>query len=222
MFNFAPAMKKAFVKQTPEQENPDARQRILSKAEELFAENGFEGTSIRTIASEAGVNIAMISYYFSSKEKLLEGIIETKMKVNYDSIEELVLKDENHFDVLKRVIAVYVTKLFTNHLFHKMTSREMSFRKKSVLLEIMKPRIRRNREIILKLLKNGQRKGVFRKVDNELVICGIFGLISYVALNECMMNVMLNIPESESPYSEKTQKRVIDHLYSITESYLKF
>ena len=153
----------------------------------------------------------------------MEGIIENKMKANYDSIEDMViLKDEkNHLEVLKKYISIYVNKLFSNHFFHKMLVREMSFQKKSVLFEIMKPRMRRNRENLLKLLKNGQRKGVFRKVDNELVICTIFSLISYAAINECMMRIMLNVPDNESLYSEKTQKRITDHLYSVTESHLK-
>ena len=44
---------------------------ILDIAEELIAENGFEETSVRQICAKAGVNIAMISYYFGSKEKML-------------------------------------------------------------------------------------------------------------------------------------------------------
>ena len=42
---------------------------ILQVAEQLFAEEGFDGTSVRDIAKKANVNIAMISYYFGSKEK---------------------------------------------------------------------------------------------------------------------------------------------------------
>ncbi|MES1161400.1 MAG: TetR family transcriptional regulator, partial [Bacteroidota bacterium] len=49
----------------------DKREHILIVAEELFGENGFDGTSVRDIAHKAGVNLAMISYYFGSKEKLL-------------------------------------------------------------------------------------------------------------------------------------------------------
>jgi len=45
---------------------------ILLVAERLFADKGFHGTSVRDIAQEADVNIAMISYYFGSKDKLLE------------------------------------------------------------------------------------------------------------------------------------------------------
>ena len=41
---------------------------ILLVAEELFALHGFDGTSVRDIAEKAGVNLAMISYYFQSKE----------------------------------------------------------------------------------------------------------------------------------------------------------
>ncbi|WP_431212540.1 TetR family transcriptional regulator [Puia sp. P3] len=54
----------------------DKREHILTSAEKLFAEKGFDGTSVRDIAQLAGVNLAMISYYFGSKEKLLEALIE--------------------------------------------------------------------------------------------------------------------------------------------------
>ena len=52
---------------------------ILFAAEKLFAEKGFEGTSTREIAKDANVNISMISYYFGSKEKLYEKLVEYRM-----------------------------------------------------------------------------------------------------------------------------------------------
>ncbi|MBF2093022.1 helix-turn-helix transcriptional regulator, partial [Flavobacterium psychrophilum] len=53
----------------------DKQIEIILVAEKLFAEKGFDGTSIRDIAKTAGINIAMISYYFGSKEKLLESVV---------------------------------------------------------------------------------------------------------------------------------------------------
>ena len=44
--------------------------RLLDAAEELFCEHGFEGTSIRDIATAAGCNIAAVNYYFGGKENL--------------------------------------------------------------------------------------------------------------------------------------------------------
>jgi len=49
----------------------DKQIQILQVAEALFEEKGINGTSIRDIAKEAKINIAMISYYFGSKKQLL-------------------------------------------------------------------------------------------------------------------------------------------------------
>lgn len=48
----------------------DARQRLLEAAQVEFADNGYEGATIRAITRRAGVNIAGINYYFGDKERL--------------------------------------------------------------------------------------------------------------------------------------------------------
>ena len=54
----------------------DKKEQILEAAEELFAQKGFDGTSVRELGKKAGINIAMISYYFGSKEKLMEALFD--------------------------------------------------------------------------------------------------------------------------------------------------
>jgi len=56
-----------------EEETPSGR--ILAAARELFAEGGFDGTTTRQVAERAGVNQAMIHYYFRSKERLYERVV---------------------------------------------------------------------------------------------------------------------------------------------------
>jgi len=48
----------------------DNRSRLLHAATDAFAEQGFDGTSLRTIADDAGVSFQLIAYYFGSKEAL--------------------------------------------------------------------------------------------------------------------------------------------------------
>lgn len=50
------------------------RERLLDTAERLFSERGFEGTSVRRLASAAGCNVASVNYYFGGKEKLYEEV----------------------------------------------------------------------------------------------------------------------------------------------------
>ena len=54
----------------------NSKTRILEAATALFAQKGFEGTSIREICKKANVNLCMISYYWGGKQELYQGIIE--------------------------------------------------------------------------------------------------------------------------------------------------
>ena len=60
-------------------EHNDKQVHIIETAEKLFALHGFAGTSIRDISREAGINVAMVSYYFGSKEKLMEAIFHHRI-----------------------------------------------------------------------------------------------------------------------------------------------
>lgn len=53
----------------------DTVTRILMAAEVLFVEHGFDGTSLRMITSDAGVNLAAVNYHFGSKENLLKSVV---------------------------------------------------------------------------------------------------------------------------------------------------
>jgi len=59
---------------TVESNGEPVRERLLDAAEELFSERGFEGTSVRRLASAAGCNVASVNYYFGGKEKLYEEV----------------------------------------------------------------------------------------------------------------------------------------------------
>src|SRR5476651_170259 len=55
----------------------DTRRRILETALEVFAAEGYEGTSTRVLAERAGVNLPAIQYYFGSKEGLFRAVIDS-------------------------------------------------------------------------------------------------------------------------------------------------
>ena len=56
-------------------EEPDRAARILSAADDLFCERGYDGVSIRDVARQAGVNKALVFYYYESKIKLFERVL---------------------------------------------------------------------------------------------------------------------------------------------------
>lgn len=54
----------------------ETKQKIIDVARVLFANLGYEGTSVREIARQAEVNLALVNYYFSSKENLFQEILK--------------------------------------------------------------------------------------------------------------------------------------------------
>ena len=56
------------------------RERILKAAERLFADRGYDGTSIRAIVSKARVNQAAINYHFEGKDGLYREVLRTALR----------------------------------------------------------------------------------------------------------------------------------------------
>lgn len=57
----------------------ETRERILDAGERLFMVHGYEGTSMRQITSEAGVNLAAVNYHFGTKESLMQEVFRRRL-----------------------------------------------------------------------------------------------------------------------------------------------
>lgn len=58
-------------------ERPTTRSALLEAARDLFARDGYDGTSIRAITARAGANLGAVTYHFETKEKLYDAVLES-------------------------------------------------------------------------------------------------------------------------------------------------
>ncbi|NAX46897.1 TetR/AcrR family transcriptional regulator [Photobacterium halotolerans] len=76
----------------------DTKSRILDAAELLFAEHGFKETSLRTITSKAGVNLASVNYHYGDKKTLIRAVLsrylEEFMPALKQELEVLLTRDD--------------------------------------------------------------------------------------------------------------------------------
>ena len=73
-----------------DQTSADTKTRILDAAVGLFMEHGFEATSLRSLTSSAGVNLAAVNYHFGSKEELFQAVLTRRLDpMNKERIELL-------------------------------------------------------------------------------------------------------------------------------------
>jgi len=200
----------------------DKKEHIINKAIELFAEKGFEGTSIRDLAAKAEVNVAMVNYYFGSKEKLFKAMVELKAAYLKGVIEE-VSKDNSLTEIQKldRIVESYVNKMFSNRLFHRIIHQELMVHQRENIQDSIINIVSPNSLAIRNLIESGIRKGTFRKVDAPLVIASIFGTFNQVLLSKKMCNKLLDKNPEYVPYEDpKFKKRLIDHLLDLLHTYL--
>ena len=200
----------------------DKREHILNVAEALFAEKGFDGTSVRDIAQQAGVNLAMISYYFGSKEKLLESLIEFRAGYAYGILDELN-KDEtlSPWDKIDRLVDFYVDRVLGNMKFHMIMWQESSARSEEIKNRTIKIKLR-NLEQIMKIISDGQQKKMFRQVDIPMTVGTIMGTISYYTLNKQYSCVTLALQEdiNDEQYQQRLSTRLKAHLKHLLRAHL--
>ena len=72
--------------------------KILLAASKVFTEKGFSGTRTRDIAEEAGINLALLNYYFRTKEKLFEQVMKVKIVLLFGQIIPIVTNEKTSLD----------------------------------------------------------------------------------------------------------------------------
>jgi AcrR family transcriptional regulator len=85
------------------------KERILTAAEALFAQRGFDGASLRQLTAAAGVNLAAVNYHFGSKEKLVEQVFKRRLDaLNQHRLAELAKVAGKPGTKLEDVLAAYI------------------------------------------------------------------------------------------------------------------
>ncbi len=91
-------------------------QSILDAAEMLFAEKGIEGTSVRSVLTTAGANVAAVHYHFGSKDKLVEEVFRRRAeRIATERLASLeaALADPDPEGRLERIIRAFLQSGFT-------------------------------------------------------------------------------------------------------------
>lgn len=198
---------------------------ILQAAEQLIAQHGFDGASVRDIAQQAGVNVAMISYYFGSKERLLEAIIANRIATSGMMLETLLQnKDLDPIQKLDRLVENYVQRMMEHPHYHKIIIREQMSNSSDAKSAVIRKVKLQNLQIVKGLLAEGVRKKVFNKsVDVPLLMTTLFGTFYQVVSNQSFYRQAWNMTGlSDDAFNTQLRKKLTIHLKHILISALTY
>ena len=200
----------------------DSRQRILDAALDVFYEAGFDGARVDEIAKRAGVNQALIYYYFKSKEGLFKELIHL-------NIDEMIL-------VKKDAVGgkdVYDWSIYDEKLVREVVDRVMgTVREKEKVLSIIAGELFKNSrrqnyaavfDAFLPAVRDSQKKllalGADRKEIERGVVAGLFfgsvPMITYVTLGKKMADYY-------GIDKESMDRIFTEFIYQFSEHYVQF
>lgn len=200
----------------------DKKAIIIEAAATLFSQKGFEGTSMRDISSAADVNLAMINYYFGSKEKLFEAVMVTNSEYLNAFLLEILKDDElSSMDKMNRLIDYQVKRLREKREFHKLMHHEIMLNQRMDVSEIIKAIIQKNSVLLREVIEQGIQNGSFRQVDVPLVIATLFGTLNQLFLSNTICKIVFNKCNTDAdPIDDALTQRLSDYLKDLMRAVL--
>jgi len=206
-----------------EKEKTDKKDHILDVAEKVFAEHGYEGASTRMISGEAGVNMAMLNYYFGSKEGVFLAIFERRI-ATFQAVLLGISGDGSisAWEKLDRYIDSYVDRVINNNCFHVMLNREISKSKKTDLTDQITAIIMKNVSAFQSIIDGGIASGEFSKdIDQHLLVATVFGTKSYLVNTPHISSQVLGYDVMDREKQENNLKPRLKHyLKKLLKAYL--
>ena len=195
---------------------------ILQVAEQLFAEEGFDGTSIRDIAKKANVNIAMISYYFGSKEKMLEALVLNRISDMRLQLENLYNENIPPFAKVDKMVELYISRINKNRCIYQILHFEFSTKKRELNIESFNEMKKNNLETFKNIIKEGQDSGEFQKdINVNLLPPVIMGTYFQFHMNKPMYLKILDI-KTEEEYQNYIATTLTQHIQKTIKALLVY
>lgn len=198
----------------------DKQIQILQVAEKLFAEKGFDGTSIRAISKQAKINIAMVSYYFGSKEKMLERLIFYRTRDLKMKLENLFKEELQPIQKIEKFIELYIEKLDQNKDLYQILHFEISSNKRAMDLNVFTDIKKGNLQSLTKIIEEGQAKNIFRKdINVPLLTPTILGTYFHFHTNKPFFQEILHL-DTEEKYNHYIKNDLTQHIQQTIKSSL--
>jgi AcrR family transcriptional regulator len=152
----------------------NTEQKILLAAKKVFVEKGLEGARMQEIADEAGINKALLHYYFRSKDKLFEGVFREAFFRLLPTVLSLLKQELPLFEKIRLFTEQYLDIFKDNHYIPGFVLHELSRNPQRVVALISTLGVQP--EIFIQQVKEEVKKGAIRPIDPRDLIVNMLAM----------------------------------------------
>jgi len=191
------------------EKDKSTEEKILDAARKVFVQKGLDGARMQDIADEAGINKALLHYYFRTKDKLFEMIfLETVGKI-FPRFEMILLSDMDFFDKIRQIVSSYIEVIIHNPYLPLFVLNEMNKNPEFGIVDFFKVQrpvvIHRFMEDIEKEVS----KGTIKAVSPAHLLVNMMSMCIFPFVAKPVINIMLDLDELQFRNMMEQRKRVV-------------
>lgn len=169
--------------------SPDYRAKIGAVAEALFAERGFDGTSIREIAEQAGATKALIYHYYDNKEALYQTLLEEEVSGVVTQIEAIAADGTEPEVQIRAVVQVFIDAYHDAPHRFQMVQRTIDDHH-AVAAVLAERWFSRAHRALQDIVARGVRQGELKPLPVQMVPLAIIGLVIHTLRGQKLVGHM--------------------------------
>jgi TetR/AcrR family transcriptional regulator len=175
-------LKRAIPREIPSharhRDSVETRATILKAAEHIYADCGLAGARTEAIAAAAGVNKALLYYYFQSKEALYQAVVGSQVQDFQQQAREVLSGKGPAGPILLRYVSYHFDFIGTHPHYPRIFQR-MMMEGDPALERMIREHSIPLKKLLVALLDRGMRSGEFRRLNKEHTIVSIAGLTAH-------------------------------------------
>ena len=152
----------------------DTENRILQAAKKVFIKNGLSGSRMQNIANEAGINKALLHYYFRSKEKLFDAVFKYAFFKFVPKVEKVLNSEKSLFEKIELIADQYINALMRNQFIPLFVLHEIN-RNPKRLYELMQ-QVGLNPAVLVEQIQQEVKKGNIINISPQQLVVNLLAL----------------------------------------------
>lgn len=172
-------------------------ERILGAAKLVFVRKGMAGARMQDIADEAGINKALLHYYFRNKEKLFEMIFVEAAAKLFPKINEIFISDRPLFEKIESFCEEYISNVIENPYLPLFVLNEINRDPEYFLKKVWAGKSRPKAEKFLAQIEAEVKKGTIKRISPVQLLMNLVSMTVFPFVAKPMFQANLGINEQQ-------------------------
>lgn len=192
----------------------ETEQKIFDAAHEVFTQRGLDGAKMQDIADRAGINKALLHYYYRSKEKLFETIVRAVLSRNVPIMRGIIESELPLEEKLQKFVRQYIAVISRNPYLPIFLISEMN-KHPDRFAEHIFPRDAPKPETFIRQVEEAIAEGRIRRMDARHLIVNILAMCLLPFVAKPMLRLLLGMSAAEwEKFARERAEVVVDFVFA--------